>query len=163
VAAAGIPEQRLRTFVEVFTSTANASEAARAAGYRGSAKVVSESARKLLKRADVQAMIAQVNAVATAARAASREERQLFWTRVMTGEPIDVDIIIPETGAVRKAKARPPLAARLKASELLGKSEGDFIKRVDVQHSGRVIVNVELPDNGRGVTEPSESDSADVE
>ncbi len=48
-----------------------------------------------------------------AAAIASRAERQAFWTKVMNDNERDLN-------------------ARLKASELLGKSEGDFLDRVEV-------------------------------
>jgi len=41
---------------------------------------------------------------------ANREERQIFWTQAMRGKEDGID--------------------RLKASELLGRSEGDFLERV---------------------------------
>jgi phage terminase small subunit len=144
VARAGIPEDRLRRFVEVFMTTTNATEAARAAGYTGSSKVASESARKLLKRPDVQKMIEDARAAATKDAIATREERQAWWTRIMRGEPIPVVV------KGKKKMAVPPLAERRKASELLGKSQGDFVHRVDVKVHG--TVSIELPDNGR---EPS--------
>jgi hypothetical protein len=51
---------------------------------------------------------------------ATREERQSFWTAMMRGE---------EPGEPKD---------RLKASELLGRSQGDFIDRVDA--TTRIIV-----------------------
>ena len=56
-----------------------------------------------------------------AVRIATRVQRQQFWTEVMKN---------PEAS----------LADRLRASELLGKSEADFVAKV--QHEGTVPVSV---------------------
>lgn len=157
MASKGIPRDRLETFVEVYMKTTNASEAARAAGYKGSPKVVSESARKLLRRKDVLEMIETARLVRKATNIATREERQQFWSSVMRGE--DIETVNPVTG--QPMQGPPPMAARMKASELLGKSEGDFIKRVEVNHGGQVVlVKAEIPDNGRSRVTPPDAERA---
>ena len=133
--------ERKRRFVEAYMATANATEAARQAGYQGNSKVLNEQARKLLRRADVKAMLAK--RVAADPKVATREERQRFWTETMLG--------VPQLENV-KGKARkvvPALKDRLRASELLGKSQGDFIEVKKVEHGGEVRFIVEIPDNGR--------------
>lgn len=112
-------------FVDAYTG--NGTAAARAAGYAGNdatlAQVASENLRKPEVLAAIQArnqVPAQVReAVAQAGHIATRAERQALWTRVMFDE-----------------KAR--LADRLKASELLGKSEADFVERL--QHEGKLTL-----------------------
>jgi antitoxin (DNA-binding transcriptional repressor) of toxin-antitoxin stability system len=141
--------------VQAFTASGNAAEAARAAGYRGNPKVVSEVARKLLKRPDVQAMIEAIRTTKTATTIATREERQAWWSKIMRGEPITMTV------EGKKVTRPAPLSVQMKASELLGKSEGDFVKRVEVNHGGKVtIVRARIPDNGRSKTTPA--DAADA-
>ena len=48
---------------------------------------------------------------------ADREERQAWWTAVMRGEPDGT---------------APTLSERLRASELLGRAQGDFVERREV-------------------------------
>ena len=55
----------------------------------------------------------------------SREERQRFWTQVARGEKKNV--IITKDGD--EIQCLPSMKDRLKASELLGKSEADFTER----------------------------------
>lgn len=97
---------RQRAFVEAYCG--NATEAAIAAGY--SAKYAGRNADKLLKNTKVQKELKERENKRLASLIATREERQRFWTTLMRDEDRkEVD--------------------RLKASELLAKSEGDFLER----------------------------------
>jgi len=112
----GLTELR-RRFVEAYCSNGgNALDAAAAAGYK---QPHPEGAR-LLQSATVIQAIERLRLATTNAAIATREERQSFWTAMMRGE---------EPGEPKD---------RLKASELLGKSQGDFIDRVDA--TTRIIV-----------------------
>lgn len=116
-----------QAFVDAYTG--NGVAACRAAGYTGLDSTLATQASRLLRmpkvaaalearRAKVEAQAADVRAVG---RIATRAERQAFWTRVMED-------------------AGEEMGARLKASELLGKSECDFTERV--QHEGTVSITV---------------------
>ena len=94
-------------FVEAYNG--NATEAMIAAGY--SAKSAASNVDKILKNTEIQAAIQNREKERNSAAIATREERQTFWTSVLRD---------PETD----------LRDRLRASELLGKSEGDFLERV---------------------------------
>jgi phage terminase small subunit len=116
--------ERERRFVEFFMGEAagNATKAARLAGY---AKNTAEhqAARLLRKvgiRAAIEARASNDPAVAT------REERQRFWTAVLRG-----------TGAF----ARTTMKDRLRASELLGRSQADFVERHQLE-AGKTLVDV---------------------
>lgn len=106
-----------RAFVEAFTG--NATEAAIAAGY--SKKTAHSIGQRLLKNVEIVAAIRSREEKAIRPTIANREKRQEFWSSTM----LDVD---------------EDMKNRLKASELLGKSEGDFLERVE--HSGSVAVQV---------------------
>lgn len=105
----------------------NGTAAARAAGYKGNDQVLAVAASRLLKKAEVKAALAARNAKVQAAAAdvvlsrhiATRAERQAFWTEVM----LDVN---------------EKMADRLRAAELLGKSEADFVERL--QHEGKLTL-----------------------
>lgn len=111
------PKQR--AFVEAYSG--NATEAARIAGYRGCPGTIRSVARENLSKPHIADAIRHRETARSAARIANREQRQAFWTAVMRDES-------------------RPMPDRLRASELLGKSEGDFLQRVE--HSGLVALGV---------------------
>ena len=98
---------RQARFVECYDG--NGAEAARQAGY--SERWAASNLDKLLKNTAIRAAIREREKERTSSLIATREQRQRFWTSVMNDEDID-------------------LRDRLRASELLGKSEGDFLERV---------------------------------
>lgn len=112
-------------FVDAYDG--NGTAAARAAGYAGTDATLSQVASENLRKPEVLAAIQARNQVPGSVRAAvvqaghiaTRAERQAMWTKVMLDD-----------------KAR--LADRLKASELLGKSEADFVERL--QHEGKLTL-----------------------
>lgn len=103
-------------FVEAYNG--NATEAALKAGY--SPKTAESQGCRLLKNVKVAEAIRARQDKAIAPLVASRQDRQKFWTGVMND----------------KFEKMPD---RLKASELLGKSEGDFLERVN--HSGSIVMD----------------------
>lgn len=97
---------RQRAFVEAYCG--NATEAALQAGY--SEKTARITAAKLLSKGNIQEALKEREDKRLTSLIATREERQRFWTTLMRDEDRkEVD--------------------RLKASELLAKSEGDFLER----------------------------------
>lgn len=99
-----------KMFVAAYSG--NATEAARAAGY--SSKTAYSQGQRLLKNAEVAEAIREREGARTGALVATREARQEFWTAVMMNEEL-------------------PMKERLRASELLGRSEGDFLEKSAVQ------------------------------
>lgn len=95
-----------RAFVEAYCG--NATEAALEAGY--SKRTARSIGQALLTKIDIQDALKEREDKRLASLIATREERQRFWTTLMRDEDRkEVD--------------------RLKASELLAKSEGDFLER----------------------------------
>ncbi len=103
--------QRQRAFCEAYLVSGNAAEAAREAGY--SPKTARSIGQRLLTFVDVQEYLDQRNQEISAARTAQVEEIRQFWTATMRDDTA-------KTGD------------RLKASELLAKTYGAFLERVDV-------------------------------
>lgn len=103
--------QRQRAFCEAYLVSGNAAEAAREAGY--SPKTARSIGQRLLTNVDVQEYLDQRNQEISAARTAQVEEIRQFWTATM-----------------RDGTAKA--GDRLKASELLAKTYGAFLERVDV-------------------------------
>ncbi len=97
-----------RRFVDAYQG--NATEAAIAAGY--SKKTAAEQASRLLKNVKIAKAIEKRAKRDAKPTIADRQKRQEFWTAVMGDK-------------------NEKMMERLKASELLGKSEGDFLERFE--------------------------------
>ena len=104
--------ERERRFVEHFMTTGNATKAAAQAGY--SKRTASQIGYRLLRKVQIQRAIAERTAKDPVVW--TREDRQRFWTAVARGAAVY------EGASLRE---------RLKASELLGRSQADFIERQD--------------------------------
>lgn len=103
-------------FIDLYEG--NGTKAAREAGYSGTDKALSVIATGLLGNTRIldaikKREIKTPEGKATAKRIASREDRQAFWTKILEDDNKD-------------------MKDRLKASELLGRSQADFTDRVEV-------------------------------
>jgi phage terminase small subunit len=132
-------------FVDALMGAAggNATEAARLAGYSGSDDTLRQVGSENLTKPHVRAAI-------DARRAAEplvwgREELQRFWSEVASGKPVEQ--LTLDDGKVVTAPAA--MRDRLKAAELLGKSQALFVERHKHEGSVHAAVTVYLPDNGR--------------
>ena len=105
------PKQK--AFVEAYAG--NATEAAIKAGY--SPKTARSIGQENLTKPDIIRAIKERETERLRPAIASREERQRFWTRIMND-------------------AGEETRDRLRASELLGKSNGDFLDRVELGGAG---------------------------
>lgn len=101
------PKQQ--AFVNAYAG--NATAAALAAGY--SKKTAYSHGQRLLKNVEIQEAIKDRETKRMAPTIATRLERQEFWTSVLRSED-------------------ESMKDRLKAAELLGKSEGDFLERIEM-------------------------------
>ena len=112
-----------RAFVLAYVRTGNATEAAREAGY---AHPHSQGPRLL---GFVGETVGLLEAPAEDAKIASVDELREFWTSVARGD---------EPAAMKE---------RLKATELLGKSQGAFIDRREVSgpQGAPVVIEVKTP------------------
>jgi len=117
------PKQK--RFIEAYTG--NATKAAIAAGY--SEKTAYRIGAELLQKTSVKGAIQQREEQRLSEVIASREERQTFWSAIMRD-------------------SEEKTADRLKASELLAKSCGDFLERIDahVTKSEPPIIQVVFTD-----------------
>lgn len=128
---------KLRHFVDVYDGDVVSSM--RIAGYTGADSYLKQKGNQLLEEPLIQIALRDRDMFKEKKRKAiaDREERQALWTAIMRNEdphhkeetdPV-TNMPIPQTNI--------PLQTRLKASELLGKSEADFVDKIDmtVQHS----------------------------
>ncbi len=118
---------KVAAFVREYLVDHNATQAAIRAGY--SARSAESQGSRLLRNAKVAQAVAEGEKRLQGKAIATREERQRFWTGFM----LDPD-------------AHP--VARLKASELLGKSEGDFVDRHEVAGEGGEPLTIVLKRRG---------------
>ncbi len=114
--------RRQQAFAEAYLLSLNATEAAKVAGY--SARTSHSIGQRLLKNVEVTEHIAQGLERQRQERTAQIEEIREFWTETM-----------------RNKAAR--VAERLKSSELLGKSYGMFLERVEVDGNMNIQENLE--------------------
>lgn len=116
------PKERL--FCEAYAGAANGvgKTAAELAGYKGTDGSIRVKASVLLAKPHIQAELERMRTAITTKAVATREERQEFLTKMMRGE-------VP--GEPKD---------RLKACEVLGKMQGDFRDRIEVEHKGKVTV-----------------------
>lgn len=106
-------------FIEAYTG--NGTEAARVAGYAGSDAVLSQTAYRMLRKPEIAQAIKARRSKASTSLIATREDRQTFWSEVMN----DRTEMMPN---------------RLRAAELLGKSEADFVDRHEHKHDVSIRV-----------------------
>lgn len=116
-------------FIEAFSG--NGTEAARLAGYKGSDNTLAQAARDNLRNPQIADAIKKRENKIVSKLIATRAQRQEFWTEVLNSK-------------------FHKMQDRLRASELLGKSEADFTDKL--QHTGKdgdsIKVVVTLPANG---------------
>lgn len=108
-------------FIEVYSG--NATEAARLAGYSGSDNVLSQVGSDNLRKPRIAQAIAKRETRELKPLVANRIQRQEFWSSIMNDSGEE-------------------MGYRLKASELLGKSEGDFIERVELDLSASLAERI---------------------
>jgi len=126
---AGGRQSKLTTKQQAFVDhyQGNATEAAIKAGY--SKNTAKEIGCENLTKPNIIAAIQARQEKPRTQVIATREERQAFWTRVLLGKEV-------EDGEL------PKMSDRLKASELLGRSEADFTDKVEGDLNLKVIRKV---------------------
>ena len=125
------PKRRAFVLAYVGESMGNATDAARRAGY---AKP-SEEGHRLLNFAQVVSAIESLRQPVEDARIATIEQLRVFWTTAAVAG-------VMERPGPNGEKVAEPIDAkeRLKATELLGKSQGAFIERREVKVEGQAVV-----------------------
>lgn len=117
-----IKQQR---FIDSFDG--NATEAARKAGYKGNEATLAQVGAENLRKPYITKAIEKREQKRTKGTIATREERQEFWTKVLLGKDQEPEVISYNSdGNAVIVKVPPKMSDRLKASELLGRSEADF-------------------------------------
>lgn len=118
--ADGLTERQKR-FCEYYAANPNATQAARLAGY----KKPHPQGEQNLRKPAIAAYVASLTTPARSARIATAVDRQEFWTGVMND---------PEAA----------MRDRLKASELLGRCQADFIERLKLSGDAEGPLNISV-------------------
>lgn len=114
--------ERQRAFCEAYVENGgNAADAARKAGYKNP----HPQGVQTLRLVTVRTALEKVRRSTTNAAIATREERQSFWSTVLRDPCVD-------------------MKDRLKASDLLGKSQADFILRTEVSGPAGGPIKIDL-------------------
>lgn len=113
--------QKQKKFIEFYEG--NGTKAARQAGYTGDDNTLAQTAFDLLRNPKIKEAIDLRLDELLSATIANRKQRQEFWTKLMNDEGQDPRV-------------------RLKASELLGKSEADFIGKSVLQDEGNSLEDI---------------------
>jgi len=108
---------RQAAFVRAYVETGNATEAARRAGYTGTAHALEVTGSRLLRNAAVAAEVVKHAKKAEKASIATVEELHEFWTTLMRDDGAE-------------------MRDRLKASELRAKAAGVFVEKREVSGPG---------------------------
>jgi hypothetical protein len=121
-----------RVFIEAFDG--DPVEAARIAELSTTEDGLKRISKKLMKQPlIIKALEERSKYMDTTKRViATREERQELWTKIMINEDPHLKPEYDSNNVPIKPLANIPLATRLKASELLGKSEADFVDKIDM-------------------------------
>jgi len=117
--------ERQRRFIDAYIQTANATEAARRAGY----KTPNVTGAKMLVNASIRAEVNRRLAELKTASTADTQEILAHLTSVLRGE-LTEEIV---TNSGRKLTVKVSERDRLKAAEMLLKVNGAFREKVDVK------------------------------
>ena len=101
--------EKQRRFAEHYAASANATEAAKAAGY--SDKTARSQGQRLLTNADIKQYITGLQSETRSGRIVTMEQVKAFWSEIMNNPDEDIK-------------------NRLKASELLAKAGGLFLSSI---------------------------------
>lgn len=111
--------EKQKRFADYYIETANASEAARRAGY--SEKTANRIGEQNLKKPHIRAAIDERMAEKDALRVAKQDEILEFLTRVMRGEITEETPLLNGDGYQKLEDKDVNIKDRVKAAEMLGK------------------------------------------
>ena len=125
-------------FVREYAKDWNATAAAERAGLSG------DYGRQLLTKSHVQAAIEQLREDARSEAVMSLRELQEWWSNLVRGETVRLMVGNPADGL--SVETIPDLKERIKASELLGKSQGGFTDKHEhmIKRDPRSMTDEEL-------------------
>jgi phage terminase small subunit len=134
-----------RAFADFYIELANATEAAKRAGY--SEKTCYSIGNENLKKPEIKAYIDERLEQIESKRIANASEVLKYLTSVMRGESVAEIVVVEGEGdgcsSARRLLKAPDEKERLKAAELLGKRYSIFTDKVNVEGSLPIIIHGE--------------------
>lgn len=136
--------KKLRDFIQCYDG--DDLNSMRLAGYSGTDTYLRAKCKRFLEDVDVvEALKSRDTYIKSRQQMiATRQERQAFWTHLMRNEDPDARPEYDNNGVI-KPTDNVPLSQRMKASELLGKSETDFVDRVQLE--GQITITDIISDS----------------
>lgn len=126
-----------------YAASGNATEAYRKAGYAAKTdNVAGVEAKKLLRKPKIKKRLQELAEQVATPKIANIKEVQEFLTSVMRREQIEEEIVTSE-GVPMVAKKKTPIAAAIRAAELLAKMQGAFTSDVNITGALPVIISGE--------------------
>lgn len=141
-------QSRRLAFAEHIAAGKTGVESARLAGFRGNDNGLHVTASRLLRDATVQAMVEQARKASTTERIATAAQLKEFWTRIMRGE--ETSTVLIQGAAI---EVQPSIADRIKAAELLGKTQGLFVDRT--KQEGELQITIRRGADAPAALQPS--------
>jgi phage terminase small subunit len=128
--------KRERLFVNAYDG--DGIRSAMIAGYTGTDSYLKQKAASLLKNPIIIEALEyrRKEEEATQTLIANREERQKLWSAIMRNKDPYAKREVDKYGnTIEPENINVPLAVRMKAMEMLARSEGDFVDRVEVNNT----------------------------
>lgn len=146
---------RVRKFIRVYSGDIVA--AMREAGYTGDDNRLRTHGRDLLKQPKVQVAIRELAAIKSseASMIAKKDEIQSFLTNTMRNEDPNYISVVKDGVIIEKENIA--LASRLKAAELLGKTQGIYADNINISGT------VSIMDVVKKATHSIDDDDLDIE
>lgn len=135
---AALTNPKWEAFALHYAKTGNATESYRVAGYSARTEnALNSSATRLLKSAKIQERLAELAAEMNSDKIAGIREIQEILTAIARGETTDDAVTVEAQGeGISKTKVTPIRTSnrdRIKAAETLGKMQGAFDTRLQVE------------------------------
>lgn len=141
-------QSRRLAFAQHIAAGKSGIEAARLAGFKGTDGGLRVTACRLLTQPNVQAMVEQARKASTTERIATAVQLKEFWTRIMRGE--ETSTVMVQGSPV---EVQPTIADRIKAAELLGKTQGLFVDRT--KQEGELQITIRRGADAPAALQPS--------
>ena len=125
-------------FADEYIISGNATDAAVKAGY--SKKYANTNASKLLQNTTIKSYIDEKLAELQSQKVADQQEVMEYLTAVMRGEKTEPLLVLDGEGTQKVINAVPPVQARTKAAELLGKRYSLFTDKVELDATVEQVV-----------------------
>lgn len=136
---------RQEKFCLAYAKSGNARQSYLEAGYQCKPEVADASASQLLKNPKVQARLAELYKEISSSKIADIREMQEILTRIIRNEEDEEIVVVEGCGdgcsEARRMRKEASLNDRIKAIEKLGKMQGAFVDKLNVDGNIPVVIS----------------------